>query len=338
MLLSEYRLSIPKIALNDWQQAVESASGLIQDILKAQTNGVRLLQTIKEPMASTERIAWLNIWAKVFAVLEAVAAAITHCSKLVLLLSQRNSFELMLQIHTVFDPTRNLKKTAPHRSRSNDPEEYALRSIIDRLRAYTAWCLWHDKAYFKELLNPKSMRDIWDFEFFQDIQNAAKTSPFFEQFLEKADMRLDEVAMVEGSRNMRKLYTEKIKKIDEWMVDPHLQKWARIISRTAKKNAIGVPFFSLFDQSDASIPKRLLKEGLRYSYPAYILSSIASHGSSMEEYLQIQGDSIKPVLVGDNDQINILAPEIIFRCQHIFTLLELINQEMLKNPITRGWK
>ena len=182
------------------------------------------------------------------------------------------------------------------------------------------------------------MRDIWDFEFFHELQNAAKTSPFFEQFLEKADMRLDEVAMVEGSRNMRKLYTEKIKKIDEWMVDPHLQKWARIISRTAKKNAIGVPFFSLFDQSDASIPKRLLKEGLRYSYPAYILSSIASHGSSMEEYLQIQGDSIKPVLVGDNDQINILAPEIIFRCQHIFTLLELINQEMLKNPITRGWK
>jgi hypothetical protein len=205
MLLSEYKLSIPKIALNDWQQAVESASGLIQDILKAQTNGVRLLQTIKEPMASTKHIAWLNIWAKVFAALEAVAAAVTHCSKLVLLLSQRNSFELMLQMHTIVDPIRNLKKAAPHRSRSNNPEEYALRSSIDRLRAYTAWCLWHDKAYFKEILNPKSMRDIWDFDFFYDIQNAAKTSPFLEQFLEKADMRLDEAALIEGSRNMRRL-------------------------------------------------------------------------------------------------------------------------------------
>lgn len=324
--------------MKDWQQAVESASGLIQDILKAQTNGVRLLQTINEPMASTERIAWLNIWAKVFAVLEAVAASITHCSKLVLLLSQRNSFELMLQMHTIIDPIRNLRKAAPHRSRSNDPEEYALRSSIDRLRAYTAWCLWHDKAYYKEILNPKSMRDIWDFEFFHEIQKAAKTSQVLEQFLEKADMQFDEASLIEGSRNMRKLYTEKIKQIDEWMTDPHLQKWAHIIAQAARKNVIGVPFFVLFDQSDASIPKRLLKEGLRFSYPTYILSSIASHGSSMEEYLTIQGDSIKPMLVGDNDQINILAPEIIFRCQHIFTLLEMINQKMQQSPITRGWE
>jgi hypothetical protein len=122
------------------------------------------------------------------------------------------------------------------------------------------------------------------------------------------------------------------------MADPHLHKWARIISQTANTNVIGVPFFVLFDRSDVSIPKRLLKEGIRFSYPSYILSSIASHGSSMDEFLSIQGNSIKPLVVGDKDQINILAPEVIFKCQHIFTLIEMINQEMLENPTTRGWK
>ena len=101
------------------------------------------------------------------------------------------------------------------------------------------------------------------------------------------------------------------------------------------KNIVGVPFFMLFDRADVSIPKRLLKEGMRHSYSSYILSSMASHGSSMEEFIDIQSPSIKPLLVGDQEQINMLAPEVIFRCRHLYTLLEIINDEMVKNPQIR---
>jgi hypothetical protein len=152
MLLDEYKLSIPKVSIDDWQRAIESATGLAREILTAQADGAGLLQNLKETVASTERIGWLNIWSKAFAALEAVAAAVTHNSNMVLLLTQRNTFEVMLQMHTIMDPLRMFKSKSHH---SNE-QEYALRSCIDRLRAYTAWCLWHDKAYYKEVLNPKA--------------------------------------------------------------------------------------------------------------------------------------------------------------------------------------
>ena len=92
----------------------------------------------------------------------------------------------------------------------------------------------------------------------------------------------------------------------------------------------------VFDRTDASIPKRLLKEGMRLSYFTYILSSIASHGSSMEEFIHIDNDVLKQRLTGDEEQINILPAEVIFRCRHIVTLLESIRGEMVKRPQLRS--
>ena len=185
MYLDEYKLSIPAVSLKNWHAAVEAASGLMKDVLSVQTTGLELLGRVKENKGSTERIGWLNMWAKVFAALQAVMSAINYQSKLVLLMAQRNSFELMLQAHTIVDPIRKLSDGPTKTSQPEDAQEYAFRSSVDRLRAYTAWCLWHDKAYFKEVLNPKSMRDIWDIEPDALSGNAGKASFFTAQFLEK---------------------------------------------------------------------------------------------------------------------------------------------------------
>jgi hypothetical protein len=332
MHLNEYKLGIPTVSLDDWQIAIESASGQLRNVLAVQSHGARLLRTINEAMATTERIGWLNIWSKTFAALEAIAASLTHRSRLVLLLSHRTTFELMLQMHTVLDPLRYMPQAEPGQPAK---KEYALRSCIDRLRAYTAWCLWHDKSYYKEVLNPKSMRDIWACNPDKLWPRAARAMPIVEQCQKKVNLKLDETTMIEGSRTMRKIYNERIRRIDEWMADPKLKKWAAAIEQASKKTVFGVPFFSLFDRADASIPKRLIKEGLRFSYASYIVSSMASHGSSMEEYIAIQNESIQPKLTGGEEQIENLASEVIFRCLHIFTLLGIINQEMANNPLIR---
>ena len=233
------------------------------------------------------------------------------------------------------DPIRKFDKKNEHDESpkvANETNEYACRSSVDRLRAYTAWCLWHDKAYFKEVLNPKSMRDIWNAN---TLGKQGYSAFLADQFLKKVGRPLDEKFLREGSRNVRQYYTDKIRQIDEWMADPLLRKWHQAIEASSKKNIVGVPFFMLFDRADVSIPKRLLKEGMRHSYSSYILSSMASHGSSMEEFIDIQSPSIKPLLVGDQEQINMLAPEVIFRCRHLYTLLEIINDEMVKNPQIR---
>ena len=50
----------------------------------------------------------------------------------------------------------------------------------------------------------------------------------------------------------------------------------------------------------------------------------------MEEFIQVQGDTIKPLLTGDDEQINRQATELILRCQHIFAILEILNDGMTK--------
>ena len=336
MYLDEYELSIPAVSLKNWHAAVEAASGLMKDVLSVQTTGLELLGRVKENKGSTERIGWLNMWAKVFAALQAVMSAINYQSKLVLLMAQRNSFELMLQAHTIIDPIRKLSDGPTKTSQPENAQEYAFRSSVDRLRAYTAWCLWHDKAYFKEVLNPKSMRDIWDIEPDALSGNAGKASFFTAQFLEKMGTPLDEKVLREGSRNVRKYYTERIRQIDEWIADPKLAKWSAAVNQASRNNIVGVPFFILFERADVSIPKRLLREGIRFTYSNYILSSMASHGSSMEEYVQIENNTIKPQLSGDKEQINILAPEVIVRCRHMFTILDILDSEMRKKPEIRS--
>jgi hypothetical protein len=343
MRLHNYKLALPAFKLKDWNAAVESTSGAMQEILRAQADGLKQLETIREPMASTERVGWLNLWSKTFAVLEAVAAALMHQSKLVLILSWRNSFELMLQTHAVIDPLRklNLKNKSSGGAATgtglNANKEYAYRACVDRLRAYTAWCLWHDKAYFTEILNPRSMRDIWSvgLDGEDDTHKALKSSTRFISLLENEGGVFDDNFLHEGSRRTRTLYTDKIRQIDEWLADPLLCKWADNIEKASQNNPTGVPFYMLFDRSDVSIPKRLLREGIRFTYSTYINSSMASHGSSMEEFIQVDAKTIKPLLKGDKDQLNILAPEVIFRCQHIYTILGILNKEMLKNPHIR---
>jgi hypothetical protein len=336
MLINELRLSLPTFNLKDWEAAVESASGAMQNILTAQTEGVRLLAAIQEPVASTERIGWLNLWSKVFAALEAVTAALTQRSKLVLLLSQRTSFELMLQAHAVIDPLRKLSEENDGSSTTNE-KEFAFRSCVDRLRAYTAWCLWHDKAYFKEVLNPKSMRDIWNLGLDHGAQDVNKSPAMISQVIETGEIgALDENFLRVGSRNVRKLYTDKIRQIEEWLADPFLRKWVDGIEQASRKNIVGVPFFTLFDHADISIPKRLLREGIRFTYSAYIMSSMASHASSMEEFIQIENNSLKPLLSGDEEELKTLSSEVILRCRHIYTILNILNKEMVQRPHIRS--
>ncbi len=64
---------------------------------------------------------------------------------------------------------------------------------------------------------------------------------------------------------------------------------------------------TLFDRADISIPKRLLREGIRFTYSAYTASSKASHGSSMEEFIQMEDNTLKPLLSGDEEELKTLS-------------------------------
>jgi hypothetical protein len=222
-------------------------------------------------------------------------------------------------------------------SPTTNEKEFAFRSCVDRLRAYTAWCLWHDKAYFKGVLNPKSMRDIWNSEFDHGAQDVNTSSAMMSQVLEAGGIgALNENFLREGIRNVRKLHTDKIRQIEEWLADPLLRKWDDAIERASRKNIVGVPFFALFDRADVSIPKRLLREGIRFTYSTYIASSMASHASSMEEFIQMEDNTLKPLLSGDEEELKTLGSEVIFRCRHIYTILNILNREMVHRPHIRS--
>ncbi len=61
-------------------------------------------------------------------------------------LLERVAFESVIHVHTILEPGGS----------------GAWDEVIERMRAYTAWCLWNDKRFYAELLDPQTQQGIWD--------------------------------------------------------------------------------------------------------------------------------------------------------------------------------
>lgn len=339
-LFAEYKLSIPKVWDSNWEKALTSATGIRRDLLATRKEAAALLQDIDEIHATPERLGWLNLWSKVFMALDAVLSAIESGSNLILQLIYKNTFELMLQVHSVLDPVFNLHKMPQmdftKADVNNNDAEYAYRSTIERLRVYVAYCLWHDKAYYEELINPRSFKEVWEFtpnSWFVDDGNIGQR---YSYFLDKWRTLLKQLSDKDLKYQTRKTLLQKIKRIDEWLLDPSLRRWAAAMNTARSRLKGGVPFFSIFDQSDRSIPQRLIKEGLRFGYSSYVMSSMMSHASSMDGFIRIDGGTAFLISDGENSEIEGIAGELLLRCRHLFVLLTIIHCRILSRPELRS--
>jgi hypothetical protein len=338
-LLNDYKLSIPKVWEDDWDKALSSATGIYRELIATRKEGAGLLRDIDETHVTTERLGWLNLWSKTFAALQAVTSALDSHSNLILQLVYKNTFELMLQVHTVLDPVSDWQKSQAAGARGAEAkygEEFAFRSTIERLRAYVAYCLWHDKAYYEEMINPRSFKDVWDFTPPSSVATEGIASEQYGYLLERWESVFRESDSSERKRQMRDALSQKIRRIEQWLVDPSLRRWSAEMKTARTRLKGGVPFFSMFDQSERSIPRRLIKEGLRFGYSSYVMSSMMSHASSMDGFVRINEDSAFPQVSEGVNEIERLAVDLIFRCRHLFILLGVIHHRILSRTELRS--
>jgi len=341
--LSDYDLILPQIpSEEEWHRAIahtiESLEGLSKDAATVRIRGLSLLREVNEAKATPERVGWLNLWAKAFAALESANHAFEYQSELVLQMISRCTFEWFLHVQCLFDPTINLysigklsdKVVTLERSLQHELRE----TVVDRLRAYTAWCLWSDKVYYKEIIHPKTLEGAWDPGPAREILADENRLEMHERFLGPLNIETDEMKLNESKKEMETIYDKKIKLIDKLLSDQYLKNWKDKIEKVSeqyKKEKRGNPsFFSLFSSKDISIPKRLQKYGLRFGYSTYLSGSMTLHGATMEQFMMIGTSAIGPKVKTNESDIERYFANIVSECNHIFVLLSAINHFALK--------
>src|SRR5574341_2184396 len=164
----DYALIIPQLWEKEdkWKDALAHAEGAEKDLILCQVRAVNLLKYIPDSKGSPERVSWLSLWSKVFSALEGTRGALGRDAEAAIAVLARVAFESALHVHAILDPVHILERlkgsSAAKTSVSDHARDGAWNEVVDRLRAYAAWCLWSDRLYYEELLDPRTLEGVYD--------------------------------------------------------------------------------------------------------------------------------------------------------------------------------
>nr|MCU0601015.1 hypothetical protein [Desulfobacterales bacterium] len=139
--ITKTKLEIPNLWDMDWDRVIEECDENEKIIYQAQYRAAKLLKNIKDRSFTFKRAAWLNLWTRLFNILEGTKSAISFNSGLILEILNRILFEYTIQVYTIAEVNQG-----------------------DRLIAFSAWCLYNDYKYQENLLSSDVMDGIWDIE------------------------------------------------------------------------------------------------------------------------------------------------------------------------------
>ncbi len=332
-VLSDYNLVLPQIPSHEeWIEYIESVEGQERDISILRAKGYNLLADFNETSATYESLGWLSLWAKVMAALESIIPALHSGSNLILQSLSRATFEWMQHQLAITDPIHDLIQNMQI-NKQVIMSDYLYRSVIDRLRGYAAWCLWSDRKFYQELIHPHTQNDIWDSKPAREILDDGEKLRRYEELYGPLNSETDEKILRQGRTKMERKYREKIRRIDQWLGDTKIEHWCKKLLEM-KRNGKPLTLFGLFGD-DNTIRKRLPKHGLKFAYTNYSESSMALHGSSIEQFMFIDDSSIAPKIQVDNQVEENLLETVIFNCNHMIVALAMIDQYILRKSELR---
>jgi hypothetical protein len=330
-LLSKYDLILPKIPSHqEMNQAIEDLDGLPKEAATIRAKGCNLLREVDEMKVTPERLGWLNLWAKTLAVLESAISAFDYQSDLVLKMISRCTFEYWLHALAILEPTVDLYSSITSSKKItvlDSSLKRSLKEVVERLRAYTTWCLCSDMAFYKEIIRAKTLDGVWDANPAKEIMTDEQKLEMYERFFGPLEIEIDENKLGEGRQKVKKVYREKINRIERWLSDPLLKPWTDFLEKNSR-----VSFFSLVGTNENTVAKRLSKLGLRFGYATYISGSMVLHGSSMKEFIIIGTQGLGPKIGNDESEAERLFSSIISSCKSIFFSLAVMNHFVLNKP------
>jgi hypothetical protein len=239
----------------------------------------------------------------------------------------RAVFELWLHTEAIIEPISELLS----KSSSNDDvtileksKQYVMQEAVDRLRAYTAWCLRQDIFSYEKILEQETFNGIWSPDSALEIATDPDKIDAYEAFFGPLNETFDINELKQKSNESRKYILEKQKQVNEWFEDQSLSEWNNILKKK-KRNA---SFFSLFKQDEENIYKRLSGTEFEFAYSLYKLQSQIIHGSTINQFLHVGEGQIYPQFVGSEVECEYDASSIVTSCKSIFFNICYIQKQV----------
>lgn len=327
--IESYSIKIPELYDIDWNKAISEADGIYKELTICQARVANLLKSINDSKATFERISWISLWPKVFAMTDAIFSAVTRNSEYLIKILTRVSFEQMLQVYTIAEPIHKHfenDKTANGIKSKLYNEVAAWKETADRLKAYAAWCLWNDKQYFEELLHFKTQHGIFDIHPEVDIANDPVKLAVYESIFGILDAETDYRKVEKERLRFQDKAQRNLVRIKSWLNYRELLPWKEVIS-TKQKNKL-VTFFSLFNESEHSIAKRLKGMDVRWMYASYKQGAMFIHGSSIENTLDFQNGIFTPLFIGTDESVKQSVDWTTSICNIMIMLLHILSKQL----------
>lgn len=336
--LNDLEIRLPQLpSEEEWMKAISELEGHEREAMILRAKGYNLLNDFNEPKASYERLGWLNLWSKNMTALESAIKAYQYDSDWILQTISRSTFEWWLHVMAIIEPVYDRIKSEESNHKIVNLDLYRGMNIktIERLRAYAVWCLWNDRKYLYERVNPKTLEAAWDPNPAKDILSDEARLEEYETFYGRLKSEIDENILKQGKADQKRILNEKISRINRWLSDSQIEEWYKKILEISQNNKGTVTFFNLLDPIDTVI-KRLKKYEIKFTYIEYIEGSMGLHGSTMEQFVSIDDSSVCPRLQMGNKADETRFNGIISECNQIFLLLRAIDHDILKNEKLRN--
>jgi len=320
--LEQLYFSIPRLWEEDWKGAINNASGVEKNIFIIQKRATDLLNQINDKRVTFARLAWLNLWTKIFSTWEVIICALPKNSLYVLRILGRASFEQTLQVQSIMEPVlrihrgfekANKKTIVP--SILKDREEEALK----RLEAYASWCIWNDCLFYKQIVNPKILNDVWDAKPVEQIYRDSKRLEAYEAIYGQLKMKIDERELKKGRLRQQDKGQHRLHHRRKWLDHPDLKPWHKKL----KKDKF-MTFFTLVGETKTNVKKSLDGFDLSFGYPVYSEGSMAIHGSSVDQFIHFGSESVTPDFIGADDEMSEKAEEVGNNCNQVIIILYML--------------
>jgi hypothetical protein len=333
--LEKLYFSIPRLWEKDWNQTINNASGVQKNILIVQKRAADLLSQISDTRVTFARLAWFNIWTRVFSILEGIFCALPKNSLYVLHLLGRTSFEMTLQAQSIMEPVLRIHQGIEKENKTtnaSNPLKNGKEESIKRLEAYAAYCIWNDSLYYDQIVKPENLNTVWDAKPAEQIYEDLNRLAAYEAIYGKLKVETDEQELKKGRLRQQDEGQHRLHRLRTWLDHPDLIHWHNRLKKCGY-----MTFFTLISEAKTSVKNSLDGFDLSFGYSIYSEGSMVIHGSTIDQFIHFGDKSVTPLFLAAEDQITEKSEEIGNNCNQVILLLYFLlkiiwPQQSSSNP------
>ncbi len=321
------KFGVPRLWEQDWPAAIDNAEELEKELVKMQSEAAQLLRHVADSEVTFGRLAWLNLWTKAFAILDASRCAARHKSLLILNMLTRTSLEQALHTQAIIDPFREFKAPPGETDRPSQTRQ-TKNEYINRLEAYAAWSIWNDQLYYEKVVDRDTLDSLWQLD--PRIEEIA-VDPISREVYEARYGHLeiqDGKELRKGCFRQQEEGHSRLSRTTVWLNQPALSPWHEKLKHFAERNKNKkdktVSFFTLLGETNVGVRGYLKDSDLLFAYANYARGSQIIHGSSFDEFLHFGDNTIIPQFMDFHDQTSSKVNEISTYCNMIIVALFLL--------------